>query len=125
MTSSSAFRVTAGLGFLAVALGAFGAHGLKDLLDHNKTAAVWEKAVFYQFLHTVVMLLLATRSPFRRGPWFCFLVGILFFSGSLYILALTGVKWWGAVTPVGGLAFLAGWLWLVVAPVPLPANDRS
>jgi uncharacterized membrane protein YgdD (TMEM256/DUF423 family) len=124
MTGPSALRVTAGLGFLAVALGAFGAHALKDLLD-NKAAAIWEKAVFYQFIHTVVMLLLAVRSPFRRGPWLSFLVGIVFFSGSLYILALTGAKWWGAVTPVGGLAFLVGWLWLAVAPVPLPVKDRS
>jgi len=108
--------MSAALGFLAVALGAFGAHGLKAFLDANHMAPIWEKAVFYQFIHAVMLYLLAGRSPFRAGPWFCFLSGILLFSGSLYLLALTDSRWLGAITPFGGLSFLAGWLWLMVAP---------
>ena len=112
MTNALAIRISALMGLLAVALGAFGAHGLKDVLARHGTSAIWEKAVFYQFIHTVMLFLLATRSPLWRGPWFSFLIGITLFSGSLYLLALTNVRWLGAITPFGGLAFLAGWLWL-------------
>jgi uncharacterized membrane protein YgdD (TMEM256/DUF423 family) len=112
----TAVRIAALMGFLAVALGAFGAHGLKDILTRNGTTSIWEKAVFYQFVHTVMLFILAKRSPLQKGPWFCFLVGILIFSGSLYLLALTNLKWLGAITPLGGLSFLAGWLWLIIAP---------
>jgi len=112
MTNALAVRITATLGFLGVALGAFGAHGLKELLAENQTTAIWEKAVFYHFIHAVVMLILAARQPLLRGAWLCFLLGILIFSGSLYLLAVTGVKWLGAITPLGGLSFLAGWVWI-------------
>ena len=122
MTDSTALRVAAGLGFLAVGLGAFGAHGLKDILTRNGTVTIWEKAVFYQFIHTVMLFILARRSPLYSGPWFCFLAGILIFSGSLYLLAITNLKWLGAITPIGGLSFLVGWLWLVIAPEP---KDKS
>lgn len=117
MSNATALRITAGFGFLAVALGAFGAHGLKDLLVRNDTLAIWEKAVFYHFIHTAVMLFLAGRSPFPSGPWSCVLIGILIFSGSLYLLAVTNVKWLGAITPIGGLSLLAGWLWLAFVPL--------
>ncbi len=116
MTNSSALRVAAGLGFLAVALGAFGAHGLKDLLARNGTAAIWEKAVFYHFVHAVMLFLVAGRVPFQGGPWLSFLAGIVIFSGSLYLLAVTNVRWLGAVTPIGGISFLVGWLWLALRP---------
>ena len=111
-----AMRISAVIGFLGVALGAFGAHGLKDILSANATAGVWEKAVFYQFVHVLMMVWLASRHPLSKGPWFCFLAGIGLFSGSLYLLALTNQHWLGAVTPAGGLCFLAGWIWLAVAP---------
>jgi uncharacterized membrane protein YgdD (TMEM256/DUF423 family) len=117
VTHTNALRVAALLGALAVGLGAFGAHGLKDLLARNNTAAIWEKAVFYHFVHTVMLFILATRNPPQPGPWFCFLAGILIFSGSLYFLALTNIRWLGAITPLGGLSFIAGWLWLLVMPV--------
>jgi uncharacterized membrane protein YgdD (TMEM256/DUF423 family) len=102
---------------LAVALGAFGAHSLKDLLLRNQTAAIWEKAVFYHFIHAVMMFVLAGRTPFKLGPWLCFLAGIVFFSGSLYLLALTNLRWLGAVTPIGGISFIVGWVWLAVCPL--------
>jgi len=114
LKARTAARVSATLGFLAVALGAFGAHGLKGILEANHATAIWEKAVFYHFIHAVMLYLLAGRSPFRAGPWACFLTGILFFSGSLYFLAFTNVRWLGAITPLGGVSFLAGWLWLVL-----------
>ncbi|HLP76424.1 MAG TPA: DUF423 domain-containing protein [Candidatus Paceibacterota bacterium] len=114
MTNQTAIRITALLGFLGVALGAFGAHALKATLAANQTTGIWEKAVFYQFVHTAVMFVLATRQPLRRVPWFAFLAGIVIFSGSLYLLAFTGVKWLGAITPVGGVGFLVGWGCLLV-----------
>ena len=105
-------RTAAAAGMLAVILGAFGAHGLKTVLTQNGTAGLWEKAVFYHFIHAVMLFVLAERKPPAVGPWWCFLAGIVAFSGSLYLLALTGAHWLGAITPVGGLGFLAGWLWL-------------
>lgn len=115
MTNTLAVRVAAGLGFLAVALGAFGAHGLKDVLAQNGTVAIWEKAVLYHFIHAVMLFVLAQRRPVLTGAWLSFLVGIVVFSGSLYLLAVTNVKWLGAITPIGGLSFLLGWGWLVFA----------
>jgi uncharacterized membrane protein YgdD (TMEM256/DUF423 family) len=108
-----AIRITAVLGFLAVALGAFGAHSLKGLLAQNGTTDIWQKAVFYHFIHTVMMCVLAWRGNPPAGPWWSFFIGILIFSGSLYLLAVTNTRWLGAITPVGGISFLVGWAWLV------------
>jgi uncharacterized membrane protein YgdD (TMEM256/DUF423 family) len=109
MNPAAASRIAAALGFLAVALGAFGAHGLKDLLIQNGTASIWEKAVFYHFIHAVVLFILAERKIFPKMAGWFFLAGIFFFSGSLYLLAVTNVRWLGAVTPVGGTCLLIGW----------------
>lgn len=109
MPTTRATRIAALAGFLAVALGAFGAHGLKGLLAQNGTATIWEKAVFYHFIHAVMLFVLAERKPFPAVAWWSFLIGIIFFSGSLYLLAVTNVLWLGAVTPVGGVGFLVGW----------------
>ncbi len=114
MNAATAFRLAAVLGFLAVALGAFGAHGLKDLLMRNNMLSVWEKAVFYHMIHAVVLLFLASRTPLPNIAIWLFLVGVLVFSGSLYLLAFTGIKWLGAITPIGGLALLGGWLTLAI-----------
>jgi uncharacterized membrane protein YgdD (TMEM256/DUF423 family) len=122
MTNSLALRTAALLGLLAVALGAFGAHGLKDLLARNQTAAIWDKAVFYHFIHAVMLFVLAGRAPVQNGPWFSFLLGIVIFSGSLYLLAVANVRWLGAITPLGGLSFIVGWLWLVIAPLAKPVS---
>jgi uncharacterized membrane protein YgdD (TMEM256/DUF423 family) len=123
MTDQSATRIAATMGLLAVALGAFGAHALKGVLEQNQTAEIWKTAVLYHFIHAVMLFVLAGRQPFPRGPWRCFLAGILIFSGSLYLLAVTNVRWLGAITPVGGVSLLAGWLWLVIAPGKTGAPD--
>ena len=114
--SLSHSRIAAAAGFLAVLLGAFGAHALKELLAQNGTAAIWDKAVFYHFIHAVMLFVLASQKKIPVVAWRSFLVGILFFSGSLYLLAVTNVRWLGAITPVGGIAFLFGWAWLVFKP---------
>ena len=113
MNQTFATRIAAALGFLAVVLGAFGAHGLKGLLAQNGTAAIWEKAVFYHFIHAVMLFVLAARKPFPAVAWWSFLIGIGIFSGSLYLLAVTNALWLGAVTPIGGVSFLIGWGCLV------------
>jgi uncharacterized membrane protein YgdD (TMEM256/DUF423 family) len=103
---------------LAVGLGAFGAHALKDRLDAY-SMGVWEKAVFYHFIHAlgvlVVSMLPRTGTfPVNGASSVCWLLsaGVLIFSGSLYTLALTGVRSMGAITPIGGLCFIAAWLLL-------------
>jgi uncharacterized membrane protein YgdD (TMEM256/DUF423 family) len=116
MTNRSGLRIAALSGFLAVALGAFGAHGMASVLERHDTLAIWETAVFYHLTHTLVLLWLAGRMPFRRGPYWCLLAGILVFSGSLYLLAGLNLRWLGAVTPLGGVSLLAGWAWLFFAP---------
>lgn len=108
-----AVQVAATLGFLGVALGAFGAHGLKNILTTNNTLAIWQTAVLYQLIHAVASLWVAGRNPAIVGIW---AAGVVVFSGSLYMLALTNIKWLGAITPLGGLLFLAGWLWIILKP---------
>jgi len=110
------FRIAAVLCFLAVALGAFGAHSLKATLQAHEMGSVWEKAVFYHFIHAIALLILSLHGSGSRGSSTLFLAGIILFSGSLYLLALTNVRWLGAITPLGGICFLAGWAWLVFLP---------
>ncbi|MEO6788231.1 MAG: DUF423 domain-containing protein [Chthoniobacteraceae bacterium] len=110
MNSQTAFRISAIVGFLAVALGAFGAHGLHDVLEKNGRLATWETAVLYHLAHAVVLLVIAGLRPPRIAAWWLMLAGIGIFSGTLYTLALTNVKWLGAITPIGGVCLLAGWL---------------
>jgi uncharacterized membrane protein YgdD (TMEM256/DUF423 family) len=108
---------------LAVMLGAFGAHGLRSRLDAY-SMDVYEKAVFYHFIHAVGLLIVSLLPRVSllsesRAAWVSWLLtaGILIFSGSLYALAVSGVKALGAITPIGGLSFIAAWLllayWLV------------
>ena len=108
------FRISALLGFLAVGLGAFGAHALQAHLEALHMVEVWKTAVFYHLSHTVVMLLIASRPKAGCVAWSCFLAGIILFSGSLYALAYTGIHWLGIITPFGGLSLLAGWLILAI-----------
>jgi uncharacterized membrane protein YgdD (TMEM256/DUF423 family) len=106
-------------GFLCVALGAFGAHSLKNILDEYGRS-LYEKAVLYQMFHTMALFAVGAIQRFDQETSFSiagwgFFVGIILFSGSLYLLATTGIKWLGAITPMGGIAFLLGWFWLVVS----------
>ena len=112
--------LAAASGMLAVAFGAFGAHALRNRLDAY-AMDIFETAVQYQFYHSLALLgvgLLALNQPgmalLKSSGWL-FVVGIVIFSGSLYLLSLTGLRWLGAVTPVGGLALIAGWACLAAA----------
>jgi uncharacterized membrane protein YgdD (TMEM256/DUF423 family) len=110
-----ASRIAAIAGLLAVVLGALGAHGwLNHLLVQNGTITIWEKAVFYHFIHAVMLFVLAERKTLQAVAWWSFLAGIVIFSGSLYLLAVTNVKWLGAITPFGGVAFIVGWVCLIL-----------
>jgi len=106
--------LTACNGFLVVLLGAFGAHGLEAMLSPERLET-WQTAVQYHMFHTLALfgtgLLINSGSVPRifYGSAQLFLAGILLFSGSLYVLALTGISWLGMITPAGGLAFLGGW----------------
>ncbi|WOJ92390.1 DUF423 domain-containing protein [Congregibacter variabilis] len=107
-------------GLLGVAFGAFGAHALRDRFDAY-SLSVYETAVQYQFFHSLALLaagLLLAQFPssmLLKSSVFLFLLGIVLFSGSLYILSFSGLRWLGAVTPLGGLAFIAGWACLAAA----------
>jgi uncharacterized membrane protein YgdD (TMEM256/DUF423 family) len=100
--------------FLAVAAGAFGAHALRDLVSPDRLA-VWETGARYQMYHALGLMVVAyvvaqkDAGPPRLAGWL-FVAGTVLFSGSLYLLTLTGITLLGAITPLGGVAFLAGWL---------------
>ena len=96
---------------IAVILGAFGAHGLRGRIDEY-SLGVYEKAVFYHFIHAIGILVIPLLAKNSARACWLLLAGILIFSGSLYALAITGVKTLGAITPIGGLAFIAGWVYL-------------
>lgn len=113
------FILAAVFGGLGVAFGAFGAHALRDRLTPD-LLAIFETGVRYQVYHALALfgvVLAATRWPTSSLPavagWL-FVAGVLIFSGSLYALALSGQRWLGAITPLGGVAFLGGWLCLVI-----------
>ena len=108
MTAGSFF------GFFGVVLGAFGAHGLKNILS-DKSLAIYQTAVQYQMIHALVLLALGIWTSqnsliHSAACGYSFIVGIVLFSGSLYSLALTDIKVLGAITPLGGLSFLFGWI---------------
>lgn len=107
-------------GAIAVALGAFGAHALKEKLTTNGYLDTYQTAVAYQFYHTLALIGIGLLAMKYTSTWinyagYSMMVGILIFSGSLYILCFTGIKWLGAITPIGGLAFILGWVFLLVA----------
>lgn len=121
MTGKNILTIVGISGALAVGLGAFGAHGLEPILIQNGRLDTFETAVSYHFYHTLGLLglgILAMIKPEWKGlslaAWGMFL-GILIFSGSLYILSLTGITWLGAITPIGGVGFILGWLALAYA----------
>jgi uncharacterized membrane protein YgdD (TMEM256/DUF423 family) len=105
--------------FLGVALGAFGAHALRGRLS-PEMLTVFETGVRYHFYHALALFAVAWLAETHPDSYvtaagWAFVFGILVFSGSLYTLSISGVRWWGAITPIGGIAFLVGWLALVVA----------
>jgi uncharacterized membrane protein YgdD (TMEM256/DUF423 family) len=116
MSRVALLRIAAAFCFLAVGLGAFGAHALKAKLEASAMLDVWNKAVLYHFLHAVALVALALHGASNRATYFLLAAGIVLFSGSLYTMALSNIRWFGAITPLGGLCFLGGWAWLVFAP---------
>ncbi|KGX86497.1 DUF423 domain-containing protein [Pontibacillus litoralis] len=108
-------------GFLSVALGAFGAHGLEGKVSENMLKT-WEKAVNYQMFHTMALFVVAllmsqwNQGNFANAGW-AFLIGIILFSGSLYVYSVSGIKTFAMITPFGGVAFLVGWVLLGYAVV--------
>ena len=119
MSRIALVRIAAAFCFLAVALGAFVAHALKATLQSNGMLDAWNKAFLYHLVHAVALLALALYGAGNRAAFLLLTAGILFFSGSLYAMALTNARWLGAITPIGGLCFLAGWAWLVISPPKL------
>jgi uncharacterized membrane protein YgdD (TMEM256/DUF423 family) len=117
-------------GFLSVALGAFGAHALRDKLTEAHMH-IYEKAVLYQFVHTLAIFGVAILLAFSAGNahlvragWF-FFAGILLFSGSLYFYTMTGQKFWAMITPVGGVSFMIGWVFLFLAAWKITGGSAS
>lgn len=108
------------LGFIAVAMGAFGAHALRTHFEQfPDLQATYQTAVEYNFYHALALVAAAwavSKWPGGLITWsgYLFAIGVVVFSGSLYILALTGIRWLGAITPIGGVAFLAGWICLAL-----------
>jgi uncharacterized membrane protein YgdD (TMEM256/DUF423 family) len=106
------------LGFLAVAAGAFGTHGLEGSLTPARLAT-FETAARYQMVHALALVLLGLAAAHWprtswAGPGLAFIGGTIVFSGSLYVLAVTGMSWLGMIAPIGGVGLLAGWLWMTV-----------
>lgn len=94
-----------------MSLGAFGAHSLKAILEANATTSIWQTAVLYHLVHAVAALWASEKRPAIVWVW---TAGILIFSGTLYLLAITNIRWLGAITPIGGILFLIGWLMIVL-----------
>ncbi len=125
MLSGKITAISAILGGFAVILGAFGAHALKETLTVNHSTNYWDKAVLYQLSHAIALLVVSQNVKHYGERWLrciasVWLFGILLFSGSLYILAVSGPRWLGPVTPVGGLLLIAGWVFLAVASLRSP-----
>jgi uncharacterized membrane protein YgdD (TMEM256/DUF423 family) len=116
------------LALLGVMLGAFGAHGLKNILDAN-ALATFEVGVRYQLYHALAVIVLGGLAAQANLRWcrraaLLFIVGCVLFSGSIYLLALTGMKWLGPVTPLGGVCFMAGWVALVIGLIKGPVQGE-
>ncbi|MDH3268024.1 MAG: DUF423 domain-containing protein [Ignavibacteria bacterium] len=106
--------ISAVSGFTAVAIGAFGAHGLREKLS-PEMLEVYKTGVLYQFIHTIVLLILSLTNFTKSNiASIFFLLGIMLFSFSLYIYSTSGIRFFAMITPVGGVCFLIGWFWLIV-----------
>ena len=121
MNAKQIIQTSAIFGAIAVGIGAFGAHGLKDILAETGRLETFETAVKYHFYHSLAILMVGILSIIKPN-WkqlstaaILMSIGILIFSVSLYVLSLTGITWLGAITPLGGVAFIAGWGFLFLA----------
>ncbi|MEB2778382.1 DUF423 domain-containing protein [Algoriphagus sp. D3-2-R+10] len=121
MNGKQIIQTAAILGACAVGIGAFGAHGLKEVIAETGRAETFETAVKYHFYHSLAIFLIGILAVIKP-EWkklstaaILMVIGILIFSGSLYVLSLTGITWLGAITPFGGLAFIVGWILVFVA----------
>jgi uncharacterized membrane protein YgdD (TMEM256/DUF423 family) len=121
MNEKNTLKLAATLGALAVSIGAFGAHALKNTLQSNGYTEVFQTANEYHFYHVFAIALVGVLQSLHKynHKWlawagYSFLIGILFFSGSLYILAISSVKVLGMITPIGGVFFIAGWMLIIV-----------
>ncbi|WP_255397194.1 DUF423 domain-containing protein [Reichenbachiella sp. 5M10] len=108
------------MAILTIVIGAFGAHGLQFVLEANDSVAIFETAVRYQGTHALGILILGVMTAEFDRKWLklaevFFLTGILFFSGSLYVLSVTGMKFLGAITPIGGVCLIAGWVMMITS----------
>jgi uncharacterized membrane protein YgdD (TMEM256/DUF423 family) len=118
MNSRITLALAAAFGMLAVGLGAFGAHSLEDMLIATKRLDVYKTAVAYQFYHvfallaTGILMMSDADKKLRYASW-CFFIGIILFSGSLYLICILDIRSIGIVTPIGGVFFIAGWLMLL------------
>ena len=117
------WRIAGVTGAIGVALGAFGAHGLEGRISDPHLLEVWDTAARYHLVHALALCGVAAhpRRPAVAGA--AFVVGIVLFSGSLYVMTLTGARWLGAITPLGGLSLIGGWLVLAVAAVDSPPSS--
>ncbi|MEP4093372.1 DUF423 domain-containing protein [Reichenbachiella sp.] len=117
-------------GLLTVIIGAFGAHALKELLLANDRLEVFETAVRYQYYHAVALLVIGILAEKIQGPWlrratYLLSVGVIIFSGSLYTLSITNIGLFGAITPIGGLLMVLGWVCLIVGIVNTKKNHKK
>lgn len=116
------------LGLLAVALGAFGAHGLKSMVTTERLAT-WQTGVEYQFFHALAILVFGLYQDKFNSTWIkwsirCLILGVLIFSGSLYVLVIADMAWLGMITPIGGVLMILGWLLFVMHLIKQPANQN-
>ena len=114
-TGSIWWRIGGVLGALAVMLGAFGAHGLESRVSDPAQLEWWHTAARYHLLHAVALLGVAAHPGRPKLAGWLFVAGIGVFSGTLYVMGLTGIRWLGAITPIGGLFLIAGWIALALA----------
>jgi uncharacterized membrane protein YgdD (TMEM256/DUF423 family) len=115
--------ISAVSGFTAVAIGAFGAHGLREKLS-AEMLEVYKTGVLYQFIHTIVLLILSLTDFIRtKISSIFFLLGIILFSFSLYIYSTSGIQFFAMITPVGGVCFLIGWFWIIVETIKTRVSE--
>jgi uncharacterized membrane protein YgdD (TMEM256/DUF423 family) len=117
-----ALRIGALFGLFGVILGAMAAHGpLHDFLDRVHRLDMWRTALNYQWFHALALLAVGSQAVGRRGTVICWLIGVVLFSGSIYILALDSTqRWAGPITPLGGLFLIVGWSWLWISLIKKP-----